>query len=124
MHRPAENTASWKPRRVRSAIEDVSCQTRAISRREPSATVPPRPLLVMNANITAGVSDVWHLCDCPLQPDEFGAPYTTLPPTMVIRDTMSAIFSSSTVSGSALRTARSANLPGCSEPLLSSSNVR
>ena len=57
-------------------------------------------------------------------PDQFGVSCTMFPPTMVMRAVMLAISSSATVSGSALSTTRSANRPGCSEPFLSSSNVR
>ena len=56
--------------------------------------------------------------------DQFGSSCTILPPTIVISDVVSAIFVSSTVSGSALSTARSASLPGSSEPFRSSSKVR
>src|SRR5690242_5035331 len=58
------------------------------------------------------------------QPDHPGVSCTILPPTMVISAVVSASLSSATVSGSALGTTRSANLPGSREPFLASSNVR
>ena len=52
--------------------------------------------------------------DYPGQP---GVSCTIRPPTIVINDVQIGERLSSTVSGSALSTARSANLPGSSEPL-------
>jgi len=59
-----------------------------------------------------------------LQSSQFGLSWTVFPPTMVITETMSRNPVSSIVSGSAVKTARSASLPGSSEPFLPSSKVR
>ena len=68
----------------------------------------------------SGSAAVWlrnHCC-------QSGSSCTIRPPTMVMSEWMPAMLPSSTMSGSALSTARSASLPGSSEPLRSSSNVR
>jgi len=61
---------------------------------------------------------------CRGHPAQLGFSCTTLPPTIVISAVTSRIAISSTLSGSALSTARSASLPASSEPFFPSSKVR
>src|SRR5262249_13334150 len=57
-------------------------------------------------------------------PCHFGLSCTIRPPTIVMSELILALFASAAVSGSAFNIARSANLPGSSEPFLFSSKVR
>src|SRR5208282_2582902 len=71
-----------------------------------------------------GVTEFSAFSLCCNQSNQFGASCTILPPTIVISDEMSRMPASSTPRGSALGTARSASLPGSSDPFLASSKVR